>query len=854
MAIRVSGLSSGMDTDAIVEELVSAYSTKKDNYVKAQTKLSWKQSAWKSLNTKIYSMYTSTSSLRYSSAYSLKTTSVSNTSKASVTASDNAVNGTQTLQINKLAAAGYLTGGKVSTNDGSTLSTSTTLAQLGFEESSGTVEVNGKSISLSDTDTVSSVLTKFKNAGVNASFDASNKRFFISSKESGSDNEFTLTSEDENGAKALYAMGLSVSSDSATAKYQSIVSNYAVFTSSEGGSVEVDIDTTDSIVYDASTSTYRLMDSNNQIKGYYNASLTSEKLAEKIKSGEISTSATASSEYTKNAKIVSFINSLNAEDTTDATQEILDGYETYKDYSDKAKKLDEANFNADMYKTIQSLGENDKKELFFDGDGNARTITATEETDDDGNTVTTYKDSSGNTLIKQTDDEGVERYYVVDEDGNVADDAVGYRTADEQFTLYEQALAENSFVDEDGNASLEAYQTAKTTAQEYYSANYANIDTISAVYEAKQAGTLDTLYDESATAAAEALTAYTEHSLDGLTGNGALINADAVRVNASDAEIVLNGATYTGTTNSFTINGLSIQALSTTSEGETLSITTSTDNQVIYDKVKDFLAQYNSLINEMTSLYNADSASGYEPLTSEEKDALTDTEVEEWEAKIKSALLRKDSTLSSIMNSMTNAMSSTHIMGKGTSGEVVTFTQNKDGTYSGNDGNTYTGVRGTGGKYTFTSTDGSVVEASTYSWASFGVQTLGYLNAEENEQNAYHIYGDEDDDTVSSKEDKLMSMINSDPDTVIAFLKNATSSLYDGIGKKMGGTTLSSTYTVYNDKQMAQEYSDYTDLIAKWEEKVSDLEDSYYSKFSSMESALATLQSQSSSLSGLLGS
>ena len=41
----------------------------------------------------------------------------------------------------------------------------------------------------------------------------------------------------------------------------------------------------------------------------------------------------------------------------------------------------------------------------------------------------------------------------------------------------------------------------------------------------------------------------------------------------------------------------------------------------IYDKVKDFLTQYNALINEITSLYNADSAKGYEPLTDEEKDA-----------------------------------------------------------------------------------------------------------------------------------------------------------------------------------------------------------------------------------------
>lgn len=48
----------------------------------------------------------------------------------------------------------------------------------------------------------------------------------------------------------------------------------------------------------------------------------------------------------------------------------------------------------------------------------------------------------------------------------------------------------------------------------------------------------------------------------------------------------------------------------------------------------------------------------------------------------------------------------------------------------------------------------------------------------------------------------------------------------------MKSSTLSSSYKVYNDKEMASEYSDYTDLIKKWEEKLQDKEDYYYNKFS----------------------
>ena len=113
MPIRLSGLASGLDTEAIVGALVSAYSYKKDKYVKAQTKLSWKQDAWKTLNSKVYSLYTSVGQMRYSSSYTVKKATVSDTTKATATASGTAINGTQSLKINRLAQTAYITGGEL---------------------------------------------------------------------------------------------------------------------------------------------------------------------------------------------------------------------------------------------------------------------------------------------------------------------------------------------------------------------------------------------------------------------------------------------------------------------------------------------------------------------------------------------------------------------------------------------------------------------------------------------------------------------------------------------------------------------------------------------------------------------
>ena len=113
MPIRITGLNSGLDTEAIISALVSSYNYKTNKYKKAQTKLSWKQDAWKTLNKKVKSLYSNMTSLKYSSAYKTKMASVSDTTKASVSAEGTAVNGSYSLKINQVAKSGYLTGGQL---------------------------------------------------------------------------------------------------------------------------------------------------------------------------------------------------------------------------------------------------------------------------------------------------------------------------------------------------------------------------------------------------------------------------------------------------------------------------------------------------------------------------------------------------------------------------------------------------------------------------------------------------------------------------------------------------------------------------------------------------------------------
>lgn len=793
MAIRISGLASGLDTESLVSELVSAYSVKKDNYVKAQTKLSWKQDAWKALNKKVYSLYSSVGNLRYSSAYSLKKTTVSDTTKATVKAANNAINGTQKLVVKSLAATGYLTGGKLKTTDDSKAEGSTTLGKLtdnngkGYglgEGESGTININGTEITLSSSDTISGVVNKLKDAGVSASFDSTNQRLFVSSKESGLENEFTLTASNEGGAKILQSLGLMTNISKGTAAYK----EYAA------------------LIDQYST----------------NGAPDTDKIKAAITNGTLSVSSYGDAAYQTAVKTYDYAASA-AKALADGTEDtVKTAYQNYKTNQAKLDDLNAAGFNKAISDDAQV-----RANTYIASDGSQLTTDDTGKIYKDGTEVT-----EGYTLDRDTG----KIIYQPDEG-----DAVVYTSI------------QNALVSTFGGTAEEAYAAYTETANsvnEFKTTYGSDLSVLDRVYA--DGANLTALQNEGLSTAVTKFSDKVKAALIAVNGSGLYTTSSgAVRINAEDAVIELNGAEFTGSTNNFSINGLSIDVTGTTDENG-ITITTSTDSQGIYDKVKDFLSQYNDLMNEMCSLYNAASAKGYEPLTSDEKKAMSDTQVEDWEAKVKSALLRRDTTLDSLITAMSTSMQKGYIMGKDRNGNNITFTLNKNGTYDGSNGKTYTIGERSGGKFSFKDEDGGEITASNYSWSSFGVSTLGLLNSSPNEYNAYHIDGDADDDNTSGKTDKLLAAISSDPDTVIDFLKHATTSLYDTVNKKMASTSLRSAYTVYNDKEMSKEYNEYSETIKKWEAKVTSIEDSYYKKFAAMEKALTNIQGQSSALGGVL--
>ena len=128
-----------------------------------------------------------------------------------------------------------------------------------------------------------------------------------------------------------------------------------------------------------------------------------------------------------------------------------------------------------------------------------------------------------------------------------------------------------------------------------------------------------------------------------------------------------------------------------------------------------------------------------------------------------------------------------------------------------------------------------------------------YNTTDENDNYAYHIAGDKDDEYSSGKADKLLAAITDDPDGVVDFLKQLTDGLYKSLDGKMKKTTLSSSSTVYNDVQMSNQLKTYEKDVKKWEEKITAYEDKWYNTFAQMEKSMSKMQSQQSQLAGMMG-
>lgn len=236
-----------------------------------------------------------------------------------------------------------------------------------------------------------------------------------------------------------------------------------------------------------------------------------------------------------------------------------------------------------------------------------------------------------------------------------------------------------------------------------------------------------------------------------------------------------------------------------------------TDSDKIVDAVKSMLEDYNAMLSEIRGAYSTLPAqktdgSSYEPLTSDQASGLSESELKNYEEKAKQGILFADRDLSSLYNKLQNMFSP-----------------------SGQDGAILRGMGIT---------------------SSYDINT-GAL-------------------TITLDEDKLRSMLDSDPDMVAdAFTKTSgnggvmqnlkstldayakTSGEPKGILIQKAGSPLSPLSLMNNTWQ--KQIDNYNKQIEKWQDKLSSQVDRYTQQFSRLEQLIAQMNSQSSSLMGMLG-
>ena len=725
MPMRLSGLMSGMDTESIIQQLVEAKKIKVTKAVKAQKSLKYKQDAWKDLNKQVVNLYNkSLTAMRFESSYMKKITKVSNSNIVSVITGENAMNGVQDLKVDQLAKSGYLTGGRIGyafdsdgtgkDMNGNDIKSSTKLSDLGFGTASGSFRVKTADgvmdISVDGDSTIGGFVSALKDAGLNANFDEANGRIHITSKGSGTKNDFSIIANDAVGWSALADLGLNYKDTGALSYYKSIFGDIdPTDPAAVNGKIEGD-----QLKYlnDLRALRATLVDTEKELLTKQNESLT--QLKAKLADPDVR------KEWDDALKDVDppiDIDNLTAEKYYNLSNEQKQAFDTALQ-----KSLDK------VYEKAQTAG------------GDTDTIKAE-----------------------------LEKFY---SDWKAAESELNSTVASRK------SLDQDLDIEDDGTfAGAVKVDSADPLAGLAATAKAAIADKIN-----------------------NAVTMYNKLN-DSTTTYGAHKN------DAADAKITLNGVEYTSNKNTFDINGLTLTVNGTTAENESITITTEDDTNGIYDMVKNFFKEYNAVINQMDKLYNADAAKGYEPLTDEEKEAMSESQIEEWENKIKDAALRKDSTLSLFASEMKRIMM-----------------------------------------------EGVEVDGKKMYLANFGIGTLNYFVAADNERNAYHIDGDPDDENTANNPDKLKSMIANDPDTVVSFFTQLSQKMSDRMFELMRSEEgVSSAMTVYEDKRMQTEYDNYTAKIKELEKKLADYEDKWYAKFAAMETALAKMQNNASAVTSLLG-
>ncbi|OOC63751.1 flagellar filament capping protein FliD [Paenibacillus ihbetae] len=284
-----------------------------------------------------------------------------------------------------------------------------------------------------------------------------------------------------------------------------------------------------------------------------------------------------------------------------------------------------------------------------------------------------------------------------------------------------------------------------------------------------------------------------------ISGDVGLLGFSTLKDEGEDAIYSVNGVTLNSSTNSVLINGNQV----TLNGIGQATIGAVTDRSGIVDKIKSFVEQYNALIDTFSTAITTRKNRDYAPLTDEEKEAMTEKQIEQWEKKAREGTLYNDSILRDSLSSMRISLN--------------------------------TPLNVDSGQISMLSQIGITVKSSYTENGKLEIDEAKLNDAINNQfDQVKQLFV-----TGSSK-----SEVNGKSNLGIGDrLYNILNNQIDAIKDKIGSSGI---VTTIDDSIMGKELKELNTQEAIWKSKLLDIEDRYYKQFAAMERALQKLNSQSS--------
>ena len=639
------GLASGIDRDALIEQMTARTTSKITAKKQAMTKLEWKRDAYRSISNKIidlqdnYLSYSATKSLKNSDFFAKNQVSVQGdpdyTKYISATGNADTASRVSVLGVNKLATSATLISGEKKTDSAITLGGISesdfknkevkTSNLSGTKLTFGTYSITDKKFTPEATFTFPTSYEKKVDGGktetVTIDYTASSDKIVEQLNEA-LDSQGFLGKDGKSGIKfTLNGDKIQISqTDSITDKGKSYViretsSALKSLGFNSGNMKQDDIDNGIS-----------LDEFNGHTSSLEAAAITKQPLSGYLKGKSISVSYGG---QTKNIELI-------------GDKEEIKDFEAFKD--SLQKKLDKA-FGSG--KVTVGKGKDSKGSLTFTATDNKQTLQISAGSKELQNALgitstQSNKISTGSSLWENRDKLGLGKYNTKEE----LNDAL------KNFTV-NGAKIDNITADTTVDGLLTAINNNKDAG---VTATYLGSENkfVLSSNEKGEGRTISLGADPKDTTDAANLI-FGGVSQDGTDG---------------EMSILYNGVqtTITSSSNTFSIDGLDIRATNTFNTGSAtaeggVSFTASADTEKVTETVKKFIEAYNAMIDEVRTQATTKPDSNYKPLTDDQKNEMNETSIKNWEDKAKEGILYNSSALKDLDNATQGIFSSMMING-----------------------------------------------------------------------------------------------------------------------------------------------------------------------------------------------